>query len=44
MVSDTITDKICPTVIIKTSTMTITLSNETSESLLSRILEEVSHA
>ena len=43
-VSDTIHENISPTAIIKTSTMTIALSNDISESLLSRILKEVSHA
>ncbi len=44
LVSDTISENIRPTAIIKTSTMTIALSNDISESLLSRILGEVSHA
>ena len=43
-VSDTISENISTTAIIKTSTMTISLSNDISESLLSRILGEVSHA
>ena len=44
LVSDTIPENISPTAIIKTSTMTIALSNDISESLLSRILGEVAHA
>lgn len=44
LVSDTIPENISPTAIIKTSTMTIALSNDISENLLSRILKEVSHA
>ena len=44
LVSDTIPENIRPTAVIKTSTMTIALSNDISESLLSRILREVSHA
>lgn len=44
LVSDTIPENIRPTAVIKTSTMTIALSNDISESLLSRILGEVSHA
>ena len=44
LVSDTMPENIRPTAVIKTSTMTIALSNDISESLLSRILGEVSHA
>ncbi len=44
LVSDTIPENIRPTAVIKTSKMTIALSNDISESLLSRILREVSHA
>ncbi len=44
LVSDTIPGNIRPTAVIKTSTMTIALSNDISESLLSIILGEVSHA
>ena len=38
LVSDTMPENIRPTAVIKTSTMTIALSNDISESLLSRIL------
>lgn len=44
LVSDNLSENIRPTVVIKTSTMTIALSNDVSENLLSSILKEVSHA
>lgn len=44
LVSDTMPENIRPTAVIKTSTNSIALSNDISESLLSRILGEVSHA
>lgn len=37
-------DTIKPTAVIKTTTMTIALSNDVSDDLLSRILQEVRHA
>lgn len=43
-VSDIIPETIKPTAVIKTATMTIALSNDVSDNLLSRILKEVSHA
>lgn len=43
-VSDIISDTIKPTAVIKTATMTIALSNDITDNLLSRILQEVSHA
>lgn len=44
LVSDIIPENIKPTAVIKTATMTIALSNDISDNLLSRILKEVSHA
>ena len=43
-VSDIIPETIKPTAVIKTATMTIALSNDITDDLLSRILNEVSHA
>jgi putative transposase len=43
-VSDIISEAIKPTAVIKTATMTIALSNDITDNLLSRILQEVSHA
>lgn len=43
-VSDIIPETIKPTAVIKTATMTIALSNDIADNLLSRILLEVSHA
>lgn len=43
-VSDIIPETIRPTAVIRTATMTIALSNDIADSLLSRILHEVSHA
>jgi len=43
-VSDIIPETIRPTAVIKTATMTIALSNDIADDLLSRILREVSHA
>ena len=43
-ISDIILETIKPTAVIKTATMTITLSNDIADDLLSRILREVSHA
>jgi putative transposase len=43
-ISDIITESIRPTAAIKTATMTIALSNDIADDLLSRILSEVSHA
>jgi transposase len=43
-VSDIIPETLKPTAVIKTATMTIALSNDISDNLLSRILKEVSHA
>ena len=43
-VSDIIYETIKPTAVIKTATMTIALSNDITDNLLSRILQEVSHA
>lgn len=43
-VSDITPEIIRPTAVIKTTTMTIALSNDISDNLLSRILQEVSHA
>lgn len=43
-VSDIIPENIKPTAVIKTATMTIALSNDIADDLLSRILLEVSHA
>lgn len=43
-VSDIVPETIKPTAVIKTVTMTIALSNDISDNLLSRILKEVSHA
>ncbi len=43
-VSDIIPETIRPTAVIKTATMTIALSNDIADDLLSRILCEVSHA
>jgi putative transposase len=43
-VSDIIPETIKPTAVIKTATMTIALSNDISDNLLSRILKEVSNA
>lgn len=43
-VSDIIPETIKPTAVIKTATMTIALSNDIADDLLSRILREVSHA
>jgi hypothetical protein len=43
-VFDTIPETIRPTAVIKTATMTIALSNDIADDLLSRILREVSHA
>jgi putative transposase len=43
-VSDIIPESIRPTAVIKTATMTIALSNDIADELLSRILREVSHA
>jgi hypothetical protein len=43
-VSDIIPETIKPTAVIKTTTMTIALSNDIADDLLSRILREVSHA
>ncbi len=43
-VSDIIPESIRPTAVIKTATMTIALSNDIADNLLSRILNEVSHA
>ena len=43
-VSDIIPEAIRPTAVIKTATMTIALSNDIADDLLSRILREVSHA
>lgn len=43
-VSDIIPETIKPTAVIKTATMTIALSNDISVNLLSRILQEMSHA
>lgn len=42
--SDIIPENIQPTAVIKTTTMTIALSNDISDNLLSRILQEVSRA
>jgi hypothetical protein len=42
--SDIIPENIKPTAVIKTATMTIALSNDISDNLLSRILQEVSRA
>ncbi len=42
--SDIIPENIKPTAVIKTATMTIAISNDISDNLLSRILQEVSHA
>lgn len=44
LVSDIIPENIKPTAVIKTAIMTIALSNDISDNLLSRILQEVSHA
>lgn len=44
LVSDIIHENIKPTAVIKTAAMTIALSNEISDNLLSRILQKVSHA
>ena len=43
-VSDIIPETIKPTAVIKTATMTIALSNDIADDLLSRILREVSRA
>jgi putative transposase len=43
-VSDIISETIKPTAVIKTATMMIALSNDITDNLLSRILQEVSHA
>lgn len=43
-ISDIIPETIKPTAVIKTATMTIALSNDIADDLLSRILREVSHA
>ena len=43
-ISDIIPENIKPTAVIKTATMTIALSNDIADDLLSRILREVSHA
>ncbi len=43
-VSDIIPETIRPTAVIRTATMTIALSNDIADDLLSRILREVSHA
>ncbi|MFA9462761.1 MAG: hypothetical protein ACERKN_00565 [Velocimicrobium sp.] len=37
-------ETIKPTAVIKTATMSIAISNDISDQLLSRILQEVSHA
>lgn len=42
--SDIIPENIKPTAVIKTTTMTLELSNDISDNLLSRILQEVLHA
>lgn len=42
--SDIIPENIKPTAVIKTATMTLALSNDISDNLLSRILQEVLHA
>lgn len=42
--SDIVSENIKPTAVIKTATMTIAISNDISDNLLSRILQEVSHA
>ena len=44
IVPDIVPETIKPTAVIKTTTMTIALSNDISDNLLSRILHEVSHA
>jgi hypothetical protein len=41
---DIVPENIRPTAVIKTATMTIALSNDIADDLLSRILREVSHA
>lgn len=41
---DQVSDCIMPTAVIKTSTMSIAISNDISELLLTKILQEVSHA